>query len=116
MNLTTQRIHQYIAKRQEAGAANGTINRELGALKRMFTLGWKHTPPKVAVMPHIAMLEEHNVRSGFFEHEDFLAFAGCLAGLCASGRDAGVLQWHADGRGLLPPVGTDQLDGREALS
>jgi integrase len=78
MDITTERVQRYIAKRQEEGAANATINRELGALKRMYSLAMKHTPPKVAVMPHIPMLEEHNVRSGFFEHEDFLALRGAL--------------------------------------
>jgi len=37
-----------------------------------------HTPPKVARMPHIPMLEEHNVRSGFFSHEEYLAVRGVL--------------------------------------
>src|SRR6267142_2700729 len=29
-----------------------------------------------ARVPHIPMLEERNIRSGFFEHEDFLALPG----------------------------------------
>src|SRR5262250_483643 len=36
--ITTDRIKGYITKRREEGAANGTINREIGCLKRMFTL------------------------------------------------------------------------------
>jgi len=32
----------------------------------------------VRVPPHIPMLEERNIRSGFFEHEDFLALRGAL--------------------------------------
>jgi integrase len=62
----------------EAGATNGTINRELGSLKRMFRIALQHTPPKVARALHIPMLEERNIRSGFFEHEDFLALRGVL--------------------------------------
>lgn len=76
--ITTDKIKAYITKRREAGAANGTINRELGALKRMFRLALQHTPPKVARAPHFPMLEERNIRSGFFEHEDFLALRGGL--------------------------------------
>ncbi len=76
--ITTERIKEYITKRKAEGAANGTINRELGCLKRMFRLAYRQTPPKVARIPHIPMLEEHNVRSGFFEHEDFLALRGAL--------------------------------------
>jgi integrase len=37
-NITTADIRKYIDHRQEAGAANATINRELAALKRMFSL------------------------------------------------------------------------------
>jgi len=76
--ITTDRIKGYIAKRKAEGAANGTINRELGCLKRMFRLGYRQTPPMVARVPHIPMLEEHNVRTGFFEHEDFLSLRGAL--------------------------------------
>jgi integrase len=76
--ITTDRIKTYINKRREEGAANGTINRELGCLKRMFRLGLQHTPPKVARIPHFPMLEERNIRCGFFEHEDFLALRGAL--------------------------------------
>src|SRR5438128_2214877 len=76
--IMTDRIKRYIAQRKEEGAANGTINRELACLKRMFRLAFQHTPQKVARIPHIPMLEEHNVRSGFFEHEDFLALRGAL--------------------------------------
>ena len=48
-----------------------TINRELAALKRMYKLGLICTPAKVAQVPHIPMLREDNVRTGFFEHEKF---------------------------------------------
>ncbi len=76
--ITTDRIKSYVAKRRAEGAANGTINRELACLKRMFKLALQHTPQKVARIPHIPMLEEHNVRSGFFSHEEYLAVRGAL--------------------------------------
>lgn len=76
--ITTDRIQQYILERQQEGAMNGTINRELGALKRMFKLPLPQTPPKVARIPHVPKLEEHNVRSGFASYEDFLAGRGAL--------------------------------------
>ena len=76
--ITTDRVKAYINKRREEGAANGTINRELGCLKRMFRLALQQTPPKVVRIPHVPMLEERNIRSGFFEHEDFLALRGAL--------------------------------------
>ncbi len=59
-------------------ASNATINRELALLKRAFYLGWRHTPRKVAHVPHIPMLREDNVRKGFFEHEQFLALRRAL--------------------------------------
>jgi len=78
IRITTEQIRAYIVKRQHGGAANATINRELGSLKRMFRLGLEQTPQLVARVPPIPKLQEHNIRSGFFEHEDFLALRGAL--------------------------------------
>src|SRR5262249_45818338 len=74
--LTVDPIMPYIRSRQEAGAANGTINRELSALRRMFRLG--EQAGKVAHRPHIAMLREDNVRTGFFEPGQFRALVAHL--------------------------------------
>lgn len=69
--ITTDVIRQYTANRQASGAANATINRELAALKRMFTLAIQ--AGKLHAKPHIPMLRENNTRRGFFEAEQFEA-------------------------------------------
>ena len=73
VHITTDRVRAYTIKRQEEGASNSSINRELAALKRMFNLAAEMTPPKVGRVPYIPMLKEKNVRKGFFEHGEFLA-------------------------------------------
>ncbi len=76
--IDTPKINRYIEHRLQEGAPNSTINRELSALKRMFNLGAKNTPSKVAHVPYIPMLKENNVRKGFFEHGEFLALENSL--------------------------------------
>ena len=71
-DINTGLIMEYVLLRQAKGAANGTINRELTALKRMMNIGAKQSPPLVDRIPNIQMLKEDNVRKGFFEHEEYL--------------------------------------------
>jgi len=76
VHVTTDRIRAYVAKRQSEGAANGSINRELSALKRAFTLAQQ--AEKIFHRPHIPMLEENNARQGFLEHSGFLVLQESL--------------------------------------
>lgn len=78
IDITTDRIKQYILIRQEIGAENGTINRELSALKRMFTLASQMTPVKVNHVPYVPLLKENPPRQGYFEHEEYVALRNAL--------------------------------------
>jgi integrase len=76
VNIATPAIRTYIDRRQKDGAENGTINRELAALKRMFSLALQ--AEKLLRRPHIPHLAEDNVRTGFFGEIDFLALQEAL--------------------------------------
>jgi integrase len=69
-DITTAMIRNYIKERQEQDAKNATINRELSALKRMFSLAKEGAPSLVT--PHVPKLAENNVRTGFFEYPDYV--------------------------------------------
>src|SRR6266498_1330686 len=77
LDLTTDRINAHIARRQQEGAKNATINRELAALKRMFSLAVQ--AGKVSSKPYIPTLEENNARQGFLDHGSFLALKESLS-------------------------------------
>jgi len=76
--VTTDKVKTYIEKRMEDEMSNASINRELAALKRMFHLGARCTPPRVNLIPYIPMLKESNIRKGFFEYGEFLALRDAL--------------------------------------
>jgi integrase len=67
--VTTSQIRAYVAARQTDGASNASINRELAILKRAFVLALQSGA--VFRRPYVPMLEERNVRTGFFEREQF---------------------------------------------
>ena len=54
-------------ERRERKYSNGEINRELTTLKRILNLARQNG--KLMHVPHVPMLKERNVRTGFFERE-----------------------------------------------
>jgi integrase len=76
ITLTNADVTAYRVQRQASGAAAATVNRELTALKRMFSLAVKGE--RLQRMPYIEMLKENNARRGFFERGQFEAVRGHL--------------------------------------
>jgi integrase len=66
--INARAIRSYAADRLKT-AKPATINRELAALKRMFRLGVQLEI--IDSVPAITMLEEDNIRTGFFEERQF---------------------------------------------
>ena len=64
-------VTTYVARRQEKGASNGTINRELAVLNKMLRLAYENN--KLLRLPVIRKLKEGPPRQGFFEREQFEA-------------------------------------------
>ncbi|HEX2339088.1 MAG TPA: site-specific integrase, partial [Vicinamibacterales bacterium] len=74
-SITNACAEAYAVHRQKQGivrkgerisdVSNAEINRELQHLKRIFSLAVKQN--RLGSTPHITMLPEHNVRTGFFE-------------------------------------------------
>ena len=74
--ITTTDVRAYTTERQGRGAAAASINRELAILKRAFRLAAQ--AGKLLHLPHIPMLREDNVRTGFFERDEFEAVRDAL--------------------------------------
>jgi hypothetical protein len=80
VDVTEARIERYKADRLADGKAKATVNRELAAVRRAFALAVRQK--RLATMPSITTLAEHNARQGFFERGDFEAVCGHLPRTC----------------------------------
>jgi integrase len=69
--INPSRITAYVAKRQEEGAANATINRELETLGKMLKLAYENN--KLMRLPIIHKLAANPPRQGFFELDQYEA-------------------------------------------
>lgn len=83
-SITTADVRTFINERQQAiivtgkgehrrerNVSNAEINRELTTLKRIFSLAMQSG--KLLHKPYIPLLQENNVRAGFFEPDQFRA-------------------------------------------
>ena len=115
IDINTDRIKVYISQRIEV-VENGTINRELAALKRMFTLANESTPPKVGNIPHIPFLKENAPRKGFFEHHEYIAIRNALPSYL---KPVATIAYHAGMRTeeilSLKWVQVDLIEGKITL-
>ena len=71
--ITTDHVNDYAEGRQDAGAANATVNRELAFLRHAFNLARRALKLKPEMVPYFEMLPEDNRRTGFFEQEHYEA-------------------------------------------
>ena len=78
INITTASVTRYIVKRQDEGAQNATINRELSTLRRMLQIGYDSDPQKVNKVLKVPKLKENNVRTGYFDHNGYLKLKDTL--------------------------------------
>jgi integrase len=70
LDITADRITAYAdARRAKDHVTPATVNRELGALRRMFSLAVR--AGKLASRPPITLLHEDNVREGFIDPPEF---------------------------------------------
>jgi integrase len=71
VDITDATVTSYVARRQEQGASNGTINRELATIGPMMRLAYRHR--KATRLPLIERLKENAKRAGFFEEDQYKA-------------------------------------------
>ncbi len=72
VDIAAERVRAYQAFRLDEGAGPATVNREVAALRRMFSIAVKLG--QVSVSPAFPeTLEEPPARQGFFEHAEYIA-------------------------------------------
>jgi len=64
-------IRKFIADQQAKGLSDGSTNRSISALRRMFNLAQEDGKIQVNDIPHFPTVAEAPPRQGFFEREDY---------------------------------------------
>lgn len=75
-DISTAAAQMYADERRAGGAANGTVNRELGYLRRMLRLAWRGG--MVGHLPHVPMLSEAEPRDVNLTEPEFAALLDAL--------------------------------------
>jgi integrase len=71
VQITSERISTYITARLDAGAKPATVQKELAALRRMYTLAVRARRLSFGHVPYIPTLNIQNIRTGFFEDAEY---------------------------------------------
>ena len=74
--IGTSEARRYTDRRLDEGAAHGTINRELSALKKALRIA--HADGLISELPAVEMLAERNVRKGFLSDAGYVALRAAL--------------------------------------
>jgi integrase len=74
--IDAEHVKRFAQEQQAKGLSNGSINRSVSALRRMFNLARKEG--KLRFAPYFPMLRENPPRKGFFEKSDYEALFRAL--------------------------------------
>jgi integrase len=87
VRITSERVSRYITTRLDGGAKPATVQKELAALRRMFTLAVRARKLTFGHVPYIPTLNIQNTRSGFFEDAEYQAIRRALSETSRSPED-----------------------------
>jgi integrase len=71
--ITSDAVHDFVAKLKAEGLANQTVQHSLNALKHMFKIAVREKKLSAAAVPYVPSMDlSEGVRKGFLKHDEFL--------------------------------------------